>query len=195
MAEFKAFAEHIEVNATTVLSFIYSMKRGQDKRLALLEKHGITPEEGGWYPQQKWLDAFQELSQTVGDMNLLLIGMAIIENAEFPPFNSLKEGLQAIDVAYHMNHRNQDGQPLFNPDTGEKLEGIGCYDLQYYNEEEQTAIMYCRNPYPSKFDQGIITALCRRVRPDSIKTIDVRPDLDKERRPKGGDSCTFIINW
>lgn len=195
MAEFKAFAANIEVNATTVLSFIHSMKRGQEKRLALLEKHGIRPEEGGWYPQQEWLNAFKELNETVGEMNLLLIGMAIVENAEFPPFNSLKEGLEVIDVAYHMNHRDQNGQLLFNPETGEKAAGIGCYDLQYYNEEERRAIMYCENPYPSKFDQGIITALCRRLRPDCIKTIDVRPDLEKERRPKGGNSCTFIIKW
>jgi hypothetical protein len=52
-----------------------------------------------------------------------MIGKSIPENAQFPPeINSIEAGLQAIDVAYHMNHRI-DGKPLFDPKTG-KMTGM-----------------------------------------------------------------------
>ncbi len=194
MAEFIAFNPEVEVNGQTVFAFINSMKRGQAKRKEILVKHGIDPVEGAWYPQQKWLDAFKEVAESVGDMNLFLIGVAIIENAQFPPINNLKEGLGSIDVAYHMNHR-LNGEVMFNPENGQMLDGIGHYTLVDFNESERTAVMLCNNPYPSKFDEGIIVGVGRKFQPADSQGVKVKVDVDKERRTKGGDSCTYLISW
>lgn len=194
MAQFVAINKNVEVNGETVLSFINSMESGKDKRLAILEKYNIAPEPGKWYLQQGWLDAFKEVSRTTGEMNLFLIGKAIIEHAKFPPIKDLEEGLRLIDVAYHMNHR-LNGRVMFDGSTGKMAEGIGHYKLEKYDSENKHAIMVCNNPYPSKFDEGIIAQMCRKFKPADSLRESVKLDATKETRKKGGDSCTFIIEW
>lgn len=194
MAQYIAFNENVEVNGETVLSFVNSMDRGKETRLSILEKHGISPVPGTWVKQQKWLDAFKEIGRSLGDMNLFLIGKAIIENAKFPPIKNLEEGLGSIDVAYHMNHRLA-GKVMFNPANGEMVEGIGHYSLVEFNGSQRKAVMVCTNPYPSKFDEGIITQIVRKFKPaDSIQQV-IALDSSKESRLKGADSCTYNISW
>src|SRR5687767_6547494 len=98
MAQFIAFNPAVEVDGGTVLSFVNSMKTGQEKRQNILNRHGIFAEAGSWTNQQKWLDAFKEIASSVGDLNLFLIGTAIIDNAQFPPISNLEEGLRLLDV-------------------------------------------------------------------------------------------------
>ena len=193
MAQFKAFSNEVEVNHQTVMAFINSMPQGQNKRREILEKHGIVLDTKEWYNQQKWLDAFKEVAEKYGEMNLFLIGKAIIENADFPPMNSIGDALNAIDVAYHMNHRIN-GKIMFDSETGEKLKGIGNYKLSYYNEKEQRAIMVCDNPYPSKFDEGIITQIVRNFQTYSFKC-KILLDTTKETRKDGANTCTYNISW
>jgi len=194
MVQFIAQSTDIEVNGETILAFVNSMTRGQDTRLSLLRKHGIDPSPGGWYPQQAWLDAFRELSFSVGEMNLFLIGKAIIDNASFPPISGLQDGLASIDVAYHMNHRKA-GQLMFETDGGHMLEGIGHYHLTAFDETARTATMLCDNPYPSRFDEGIISQVVRRFKPATSRRADVTLDGTQPTRMKGADSCTYLVSW
>lgn len=194
MAQYKAFNPDVMVNGQTVLSFVNALKRGKEFRKSILTKHGLAPKEGEWYAQQKWLDAFKEVADTVGDYNLFLIGNAIIENAEFPPLEGLEQALGAIDVAYHMNHQ-LDGEVMFDDQTGAMLEGIGHYSLTHFNGEQRRAIMVCTNPYPSKFDEGIISEIVKRFRPKGSRRYEVKLDETKEQRNKGGESCTYLISW
>ena len=127
-------------------------------------------------------------------MNLLLIGSVIIENADFPPMHNLKEALLSLNIAYHMNHR-LNGELMFNPNTGEMLEGIGHYQLVSFDEKTRKAVMNCKNPYPSKFDEGALTDLVRRFKPADSLRHEVKLDITKERRAQGADSCTFLISW
>ncbi len=193
MAQFVAFDSRVEVNGDTVLSFINSMDEGQERRWGMLAHHGIEPEPGQWYPQQAWLDAFRDIAETLGDMSLFVIGKAIVDNAEFPPMENLQEALNAIDVAYHMNHRLH-GEIMYNPETGEKTPGIGHYHLESFDRDNKRAIMVCDNPYPGRFDEGIIAQVARRFKP-SFKNPTVELDPDRESRARGGESCTFIIEW
>ena len=194
MAQFIAINKDVEVDGGTTLAFVNSMRKGKDARLAIMEKHGIIPEIGKWYSQQAWLDAFKEIADTVGDMNLFLIGTAIIENAQFPPINNLEEGLRSIDVAYHMNHR-LDGHVMFNPHNGSMIEGIGHYSVVSYDGKARKAVMCCDNPYPSKFDEGIISQIVQLFKPADSQHQEVKLDVTKERRTAGGDSCTYLISW
>ena len=193
MAQFVAINENVEVNRQTVLSIVNSMEKNKDNRLEILLQNGINPEEKEWFNQQKWLNAFKTISDKLGEMNLFLIGKAIIDNAKFPPIKNLEEGLNSIDVAYHMNHRIN-GKVMFDPVTGKMLEGIGHYKLIEFNEKERKAIMVCDNPYPSKFDEGIITQIVRKFKPTGSREL-IKLDTSKGSRKSGGDSCTFIITW
>lgn len=194
MAQFIAFNPNVEVDGGTVLSFVNSMKTGQEKRQNILSRHGIFAEAGSWFNQQKWLDAFKEVATSVGDLNLFLIGTAIIDNAQFPPISNLEEGLRLLNVAYHMNHR-LNGEIMFNPQTGVILEGIGHYSLVEFDAKGRKAVMVCNNPYPSKFDEGIITQLVKRFKPADSTFQLVKLDITKETRAKGAESCTYLVSW
>lgn len=193
MVQFVAKNDKVEVNKQTVMSVVNAMENGKEKRLSILNRNGIDPEKGEWFKQQDWLNAFKEIARSLGDMNLFLIGKAIIDNAKFPPINNLKEALESIDVAYHMNHR-LDAKLMFDPISKKMTDGIGNYTLRSFNSEKKEAIMVCNNPYPSKFDEGIITQVVRRFKPTGSRE-NVKLDVENESRLKGGESCTYIITW
>ncbi|MGM0579463.1 MAG: hypothetical protein ACQETL_02210 [Bacteroidota bacterium] len=193
MAQFEAFNKKVEVNKQTVLSVVNSMEKGKDNRLSILIKHGIDPNEKEWFNQQKWLNAFKDIAENLGSMNLFLIGKAIISNAEFPPIKDLEEGLKSIDVAYHMNHR-LDGETMFNNETGKLTGGIGYYKLTKFDAINKKAEMVCDNPYPSKFDEGIITQVVNKFKPIGSRP-EVELDRSKEKRNDGANSDTFLISW
>jgi hypothetical protein len=72
---------------------------------------------------------------------------------------------------------------------------IGIYDVTMFDAVQRKAEMVCRNPYPSDFDRGILTAMAERFKPaDSVST-EVILDLSKESRLNGADSCTYLISW
>jgi len=193
MTQFIAIINNVEVNRNTVLAFVNSMESGKDIRLDFLLKNGIDPEKENWIDQQKWLNAFKDIATNLGEMNLFLIGKAIIDNATFPPVKDLKEGLKSIDIAYHINHR-LNGQTMFDPIEEKMIEGIGHYTLTEYDPDKKKAIMVCDNPYPSKFDEGIITQIVRKFKPAGAHET-IKLDTSKESRKNGAESCTFLISW
>lgn len=193
MAQYVAFNPEVEVNGTTVLSFVESMDNGRDARRAILNKHGIDPGPGQWFSQQAWLDAFREVEETIGETNVFMIGKAIVDHAEFPPMKDLEQALNAIDVAYHMNHRLH-GQLMYESTTGEMIPGIGHYELRRFDSDARVAVMVCNNPYPSRFDEGIIAQVARRFKP-AFRNTHVERDDEAECRARGDESCTYVIQW
>lgn len=193
MAQFVAINKDVEVNKQTVLSVVNSMDKEKETRSNILKRNGINLETKEWIKQQDWLNAFRDISKSLGEMNLFLIGKAIIENAKFPPMKNLEDGLKAIDIAYHMNHR-LNGKIMFDNMTGKMTNGIGNYRLTEFNFKDRTAIMVCNNPYPSKFDEGIIIQIVRKFKPMGSRE-NIKLDLTQESRKNGGNSCTYIINW
>ncbi len=181
MPQFVAIDPAVEVNSRTVASIVDAVDIGKEARLNILLKRGIDPYKDTWYSQQKYLDAFKEIYDEIGERTLFMIGKAIPEFAEFPPdIDSLEKGLRVLDQAYHMNHR---GGP------------IGHYRLTEFYEEENYAVMVCENPYPSEFDRGLLTAMLRKFRPANSIKADVIRDLKKESRVDGADTCTYILKW
>jgi hypothetical protein len=193
MAQFIAKNPNIEVHVSAVQSVVHSMEQGKESRIAILKNNNIDLAKSEWFLQQDWLDAFRTIADQLGNMNLFMIGKAIIENAQFPPIKNLEEGLRSIDVAYHMNHRLH-GEVMFDPKTGKMASGIGHYSLKQYDEKERKALMVCNNPYPSEFDRGIITQVVRKFKPAGARE-EVTLDLTTESRTTGGESCTYHIKW
>jgi len=182
MAQFVPFEQGVEVNGQTVLSIVNALEGGRSSRFKILEKHGIIDiQPQAWYSQKAWLDAFREISETLGAHTLFAIGEAIPENAIFPPeIDTLQKALGSIDLAYHLNHRG-----------GE----IGHYTLTHFDEHMRNATMVCNNPYPSEFDRGIITTMVKKFVPPSSLIFDVSLDRTRESRLGGANSCTYIITW
>ncbi len=182
MAQYVPFSPNIKVNGQTILSFINAMPAYKNVMQGILDNHGLSelaPNE--WYSQTAWLEAFREIGVKLGSNTLFAIGKAIPENAIFPPdVQDLEGALAAIDVAYHMNHTE-----------GE----IGYYKLLEYNSNLRIAIMECKNPYPSDFDRGIITAMARKFKSPDVIIVKVELDANKPTRLNGADSCHYIVSW
>ncbi len=183
MAQFKPFVPNVEVLGQAVLGIVYGVSDVyQEKMLNILAKYGIMdPQADTWYPQEAWLKAFEEISNTIGIYTLFAIGKAMPEKAKFPPdIQTLEDALKSIDTAYQLNHRGGDS---------------GYYRLISYDAQHRKAVMECRNPYPCHFDRGIILSLVRKFKPRDSYKQDVILDLNKECRLDGGDSSTYIISW
>ncbi len=179
MAQFQAYSPGVLVNGQTVLSVVKGMGAFSRTALEILARHGINaPDPAGWYPQQAWLDAFQEISKSIGARTLNQIGQSIPNSAKFPPgIDSVEKALEIVDSAYHMNHRG-----------GE----IGHYSFK--KTAAKQGVMECRNPYPCDFDRGLVEAMVRRFMPPGSAP-KVTHDAAKPCRSKQGDSCTFLISW
>ncbi len=182
MAQFIPFQPGVEVKGQSLLSIVNAIEFGKEVRLAILKKHGIeNPVPDGWYSQEKMMNAFKEIADQIGNNTLFAIGKSILENVVFPPqIDDLEKALHSIDMAYQMHHRGGD---------------TGCYKLVKFDSKKREAIMECKNPYPSEFDRGIISAVLRRFKPKDSFKYDVVLDLMKETRLKGAYSCTYWITW
>ncbi len=180
MTQFVGFAPAVQVNGETVLAVVDGMGVAKEKALAILADNNIhSPNWDMWYLQQNWLNAFKDISETLGPDTLHAIGLKIPENAKFPKeIDTIEKALRAIDVAYHMNHRN-----------GE----IGTYGFQ--STGPRSAKMVCRNPYPCAFDRGIIEAMARRFQPANSPAVSVRHDDSAPCRQEGADSCAYLVQW
>jgi hypothetical protein len=192
MTQFVAIDSTVEVNGQTILSVVEGMK---SKWIALdiLKRYGIEdPKPDMWYSQQKWLDAFKEIAEKIGDLTLYMIGKKIPDKANWPPsVNDIPKALASIDIAYHMNHR-KGGNPLFNPATGAISEGIGHY--KYESLGPKKAKVTCDNPYPCSFDKGLIEAAANKFKPaDAV--VQITHDESVSCRKKGKSVCTYTVSW
>ncbi|MBF0545303.1 MAG: hypothetical protein HQM08_12765 [Candidatus Riflebacteria bacterium] len=193
MAQFQAINPKVEVNGQTVLAIANSMGVMKTLGLKILKENGIAdPIPEKWYSQQSWLNAFKQISETVGINTLNLIGKSIPENAKFPPqIDDIHKGLASIEVAFHMNHR-LNGCVLFNPADGQMIDVIGHY--RYKKISETMAEISCDNPYPCDFDKGIIEAMAKKFKP-SDTVIEIEHSESKGCRKKNGDICVYIVSW
>jgi len=192
MSVYVAFNSNVEVNGETVLSVLEGMPIFKTTAIKILADNQIVnPIPGNWYPQQLWLDAFKQIADKVGEATLQKIGNSIPENAQWPPqVKTVEDALGSIDIAYHMNHRIG-SSILFNPSTGQMKEGIGHYQLKKI--DNKTMHMICNNPYPCKFDFGIIDAVIKKFKA-SGQMITVRHEPG-DCRSKGADSCSYKVSF
>lgn len=175
MPEYDALDSNVEVNGQTIRSVVEAFPpalRGRGEEI--LARNGIDdPGEDEWYPQQAWLDAFTELRERMGPATLGRIGKEIPKNADWPPdAETIVDGVESINKAYHMNHRG-----------GE----IGSYDVERVGPE-LTAVQ-CDNPYPCPFDLGIIKAVVDEFgdRPASVR------ETGSKCREDGAGECRYEV--
>jgi len=168
------------VKGEVVLSVVAGMGRYAAQAIEILAGCGIVDlKVGQWYSQDALLRALEQIARTIGSRTLFIIGTTIPEQASFPPdIDSIEKALAAIDVAYHMNHRNG---------------AIGSYSFKTVSE--RNGVMVCRNPYHCRFDQGLIEATAKRFKPADSAMVFVQHDKEAPCRQTGADSCTYRISW
>ena len=106
--------------------------------------------------------------------------------------NRVEEG---IDVAYHMNHRNGRQEIMYDPQrTPARLDGIGSYRCDFAPDKRE-AVLVCDNPYPCQFDQGIITEMVHRFKPQDSLYARVNHVSGVPCRKRGDASCTYQVRW
>lgn len=191
---YKSFEKGIEVNGRTIFSIVNALKpirfivRKIFLDVGLPDLNDIRPDQ--WYSQQQWLDAFKLLADKAGPHTLMSIGEKIPDHALFPAdITNIFDSIASIDVAYHLNHRNSQGQILF--ENGKFHEGIGHYKVLSIDKDNNKVIIKCENPYPCYFDQGIITRMVKKFEPEAT----ILHDESNGCRRLGFESCTFIITW
>ena len=197
--QFKPFEKGIEVNGQTVYAIVDGFKLIKALAHSHLKSVGIGEgdpgisfkiDPNGWYSQEAWLKSFESISTNVGKTVLYQIGLAIPENAKFPPWVvDIDSAIKSIDIAYHMNHRKS-GKVMFDPETGKMLEGIGHYGYEKI-PGQNLIISVCENPYPCDFDRGILTFMAKKFQQGAA----VEHDDSKPCRKIGADSCTYLIKW
>jgi hypothetical protein len=185
MAEFISFDPAVEVTGEGIGAFVAGFPVSvRAHGWQILKKHGLdNVSNNQFYPLQAWLDAMKEISQSLGSQLLVRIGEAVSFSAVLPPnITGLKDCLESMDVAYHMNHRH-----------GE----IGSY--RYTDLGVQGGLargkMVCHNPYPCAFDNGVFEGFAKRFPPAGGDEVLVRHDDSEPCRHRGGESCTYILTW
>ncbi|WP_044889542.1 hypothetical protein [Myxococcus hansupus] len=143
-----------------------------------------------WYPLEDYLQAYKKIDSLLGGRGLEKVGSIVPQKAVFPAnIRDIRSALASIDVAYHMNHR-KDGKDMFNPVTGTMLDGIGHYAFQAV-EGKNEAHLVVSNPYPCRFDMGLIKGMAQRFEPQATLTHDVSAGC----RHKGASACTYVVQW
>jgi hypothetical protein len=191
----KSIESSIEVSGHSLGAIVEGFKAFRSVALKVMAQHGLTGKKAGidtaaWYPLGGFLKAYNAIALEVGTNVLFDIGESIPRNAKFPDsINDIDSAMRANDVAYHMNHRKS-GVAMFNPATGVMLEGIGHYGYRRDGGERKIVVV-CDNPYPCRFDHGILNAMAKRFELRS----SVSHDDSKTCRAKGGLACTYVVSW
>lgn len=197
--QFKPFEPGIEASGVCVNAYIQAAKFFPSVMAKRLTKYGIgtlngrneiTIDPDGWYSQESWLRAFEEIAKDIGPRACYQIGRNVYGSVPFPPeIRDIYSAVASVDAAYHMVHR-KGGKIMFDPATGRKLTGIGSYGCQPIPNERKI-ISVCENPYPCDFDRGILTEVATRFQPAARVTHDEKAGC----RKNGANSCTYTITW
>ena len=150
----------------------------------------ISVKSDEWYDAQSYLNAWRRIASDVSEQIIENAGRATPARAAFPPqLRNIEVALGSLDIAYHMNHK-KNGVVMYDATHGLMTEGIGHYRCVRIPGRHQV-VMTCDNPYPCAYDRGLITELARRFEPKVKVTHDPR----KPCRKRGGESCTYIVDW
>jgi hypothetical protein len=189
----------VEVSGNFLASIMQGFGVYHSLAMKYLSTHGLCVHVAGketpvdttrWYPLVNCLKAFDVIMEQIGHNIMFDIGLSVPKNARFPPaIKDIDSAMQSLDIAYHMNHR-QGGVPMFNPATGKMLIGIGHYGYRRLSSK-QKIISVCDNPYPCRFDLGILTAMAKRFESRAL----IIHDDEKPCRNKDGANCTYLISW
>jgi len=163
-----------------------------DSGLGTMDDEGIglaKLDPSKWYPVPAFMRAFDRIQAEFGEYTLRQAGLYIPKKATPANDSSLKDldtGFKFLDAGYHINHA-KNGVPMFNPQTGEMMEGIGHYRSRPGTAKNQV-IVEVDALYPCAFSGGIAEGLAQLFDPKAKMTHD-----PKMCRKKGAPACIYTI--
>ncbi|PCC71648.1 hypothetical protein SAMN02745121_01191 [Nannocystis exedens] len=189
MTQYVPMAPNITVYGQTTSVFIDVLKQFSVLQKAMLDALGVEQfDPHSWYPQELILRAYQKVDLVLGGRGLERFGRQIPPLVAFPPgIDDAHTVLSMLDATYHLNH-SRDGVPMLDLATGEMTEGIGHYAYERVGERE--VLMRCDNPYPCRFDMGLIAGFAERFA--------AGVEMSHEPggcRAKGGEKCVYRVRW
>jgi hypothetical protein len=185
MTQYLSFVPGITVAGPTIRVFVDALQSFSVLRETMLEVLGVTTlDDDHWYPQERVLAAYQKADYLLGGRGLERFGRLVPTRAHFPPgIDDAHALLSKIDAIYHLNHR-RDGVLMLDVATGAQLEGIGHYHYERVGDGEVR--ITCDNPYPCRFDVGLMHGFAARFQPDVVMVHE--PDTCRAR----GDACCVL---
>jgi hypothetical protein len=188
----------IEVSGVNLSTIAAAFRLFPQAGMKQLIRHGLASVDGDgkatiaadrWYPLDAVLAVLDEVLIAVGPNTMFEIGRTIPKNATFPPsITDAFSALTSANVAYHMNHR-KNGQPMFDPATGQLQIGIGEYRI-VSKPGAKPVVIECDNAYPCELRHGLLTALATRFEPRAI--VDHKAERCQKR---GAAACTYEAKW
>lgn len=182
MTQFEPFDEGVETRGETILVIEEALSRFSDsyreRAQDALAEYGIEdPEPDEWYPQAAELNALETIASDLDAHIIDRLGEQIPDVADWPEdISGVEDGLRSIDEAYQMNVNGGD---------------IGYYDFE--KVDDRTGLMECHNPYPCRFDRGLIRAVAQRYSP--VEAFVFVEEDGEECRRRGGDTCQYTVHW
>jgi hypothetical protein len=168
-------------------------------KILLEEGLGVIDDEGvglakldaqTWYPVPNIIRAFDRIQAEFGEYTCRQAGLHVARRAKTAAdahFADIDTAMKLMDPGYLINHA-KNGVPMFNPATGEMLEGIGHYRLRTGTPKNQV-IFDVDALYPCAFAGGIIEGVALLFDPKAKFVHD-----PKTCRKRGAPACTYIVN-
>ncbi len=186
MKEFQCSPD-VEVMGLPIRSFVKALPesaRGMVK--GMLEKHGLVLADirpNLFYSFQAYLSAMRDVEDLLGRFTLTQIGERVVFDIPFPPqWKTLEDVLENMDAGYQMLHRG--GNPgRYIP---EPIKSAG---------RMTGAKVICDNPHACSFNRGTLIGLTKKFKTKEGGRVFVIHDDSAPCKSKGGESCTFIMNW
>lgn len=179
-----------------VQSFFDAFKGVPDAPRTVFARHGLGTvladgsfELAAMPPLDKLIGALNELCRLVGPQKAFEIGTYVVGNAVHPPgVTEIISALQMFDSGYHLNH-TKDGIPMFDPQTGAMVEGIGHYKCA--NVSRHRLVVEVDAPYNCDFDRGIIHGWARLFDQTALVT-HLEPGICRKNRSR---LCKYEVSW
>jgi hypothetical protein len=154
-----------------------------------LGRHDDRLSGRGWFPLDTNLRVLAGIGRQFGDRAIFEIGFSVRDHATFPPaIVDVRRALASLDVAFHMNHR-RDGLVMFDPGTGQMLEGIGHYSCR--SSTGRALVSESSTVYPCDFDLGVISGIASRFDAGAR----VRHPADAPCRRRDAAACVYAVSW
>lgn len=188
--------DNIGVNQGVLKSYFVAFKTVPDAPRTLFARHGLGrhTSDGGFElvdaaPLDKLIAATNELFALVGPQKAFDVGLQVIDNAQQPPgATDIGGAFKNLDIGYHINHL-KDGVPMFDPQTGTMVEGIGHYKCTTVSKHR--LVMEVDAPYHCDFDRGIMQAWARLYERTALVT-HLEPGVCRKNRSR---MCKYEVSW
>jgi hypothetical protein len=144
-----------------------------------------------WYPLPAWIRAWERIQAEFGDYTVKQAGLCIPKRATRATdsqMSDIETAFKQLDAAYHLNHA-KNGVAMYNPKTGQKVEGIGHYHARAGTSREQI-IVDVDSVSPCAFSTGIVEGITQLFDVNAKVTHD-----PKTCRKNGARACTFNITY